>query len=795
MKKIYSFFFPCTSLFLISGLFTATRAIACDPGESEVEVVISADYPYGITWTVKDEGGTTYGSGGSTGGNVCVPDGVPMIFTINGYFYYETDYCQVSYNGTLGGEIDGTTLDGGPLQIFLAFPEGANCFEAESTDLGTHLAPGPDYWYAFTPDTTGSFEITTCDLGNTCDTKLWVYSYCLGLNPVENAEGTYAYNDNYCGDLARISTILVAGNTYYIRVGDADDACEGTPINWALNFLGAPAGCTDPFACNYAPLAETDDGSCMYPGNPDCPSGPDLVLDPTLFDGGVGGYGADFTLQTVNTSDPYTECYYEEGALTGLGLRYVLEFGIRIWNMGDEDYHIGHAGESPYLVWDPCHGHYHYIDYGEYILYDSLGNEIPAGHKNGFAVMDLCGAGGYNGYDMGISAGCYDMYGQGTGGQWVDISDVPDGTYTLVARVNWENHPDIDGRTETNLANNWLSTCLNITHDASGAPIPQIVDSCTTYIDCLGEIFGNAFIDCNGDCGGWRLLGDLNLDTARTYDDVQMYTDDILDNTIVAQSCNDANSDAYIDVVDAAMVMGCANESMGYTHDKPLCSLPAVYYNSNDTVTLSIGEVNDALHYLDIYSYNPGCRVMGMQFTMQGLTIDSVQNLCAETYGTNFKISYNDTKVIALGYGEVGYQKRTEPIPILRIYYTTTYPTDICIKHFTAAVNDDFEEVPTAYDNACVTLTSAGALYQNPDALQVNVFPNPFDRSATFSFTGYYSGPLMLQVLDLSGKLLRTYGPVSGGTITMDRGSLPAGMYIYKVTGDNINKEGKVVIE
>ncbi|MBK7819331.1 MAG: hypothetical protein IPJ60_18705 [Sphingobacteriaceae bacterium] len=46
-----------------------------------------------------------------------------------------------------------------------------------------------------------------------------------------------------------------------------------------------------------------------------------------------------------------------------------------------------------------------------------------------FAVMDLCGFGGYTGADMGISAGCYDAYGGGNRGQWIDVTDMPDGIY------------------------------------------------------------------------------------------------------------------------------------------------------------------------------------------------------------------------------------------------------------------------------------------------------------------------------------------------------------------------------
>ncbi|MFI5173050.1 MAG: lysyl oxidase family protein, partial [Chitinophagales bacterium] len=227
-------------------------------------------------------------------------------------------------------------------------------------------------------------------------------------------------------------------------------------------------------------------------------------------------------------------------------------------------------------------------------MYDTLGNEMPVGHKNGFCVLDLCGAGGYNCSDMGISAGCYDAYGLGTGGQWIDITDVPDGVYTFVARVNWENHPDIEGRVEVNLSNNWQSRCMQITRDLAGEISVELLDICPTYIDCLGEIWGTAHVDCEGNCNGWHDLGDLNLDTSRTVVDVNQYIAEILDNTIIAEICNDANNDSNIDVVDAALVMGCSNQGLGYSHDLNLCALPVELMNLSDTVTYSIGSVNPA---------------------------------------------------------------------------------------------------------------------------------------------------------------------------------------------------------
>ena len=329
--------------------------------------------------------------------------------------------------------------------------DGDDCNEAVPVTEGTYTAPNPDYWYAYTVPVTGTYVFSTCFPENTCDTRIYLYDHCAGLVPTELAEGTLAYNDDFCGTQSQLTSVLVEGDEIFIRIGDKDTECAGEAITWSLTYAGVPIGCTDLFACNYSPLAMEDDGSCIFPGNPDCPSGPDLVLDPSYFDGDIGpDWGNDFQLGTIDADEWTNECYIEEGSLTGTGIRTIVRFGIKIDNIGDEDYHIGTAAENPFLQYDPCHGHQHYVDYGEYELYDSVGNQLSVGHKNGFAVMDLCGIGGYTGADMGISVGCYDIYGLGTGGQWIDITDVPNGTYTFVARVNWNNNPDVDGRVETN---------------------------------------------------------------------------------------------------------------------------------------------------------------------------------------------------------------------------------------------------------------------------------------------------------------------------------------------------------
>jgi hypothetical protein len=487
----------------------------------------------------------------------------------------------------------------------------------------------------------------------------------------------------------------------------------------------------------------------------------------------------------------------EEACVTGTGLRYVLEFTMKIMNIGDVDYHIGSPGDgAPGFVYSSCHGHWHYADYGEYLLYDSLGNALPVGHKNGYAVMDVgcfAGSGGYGGWDMGISSGCYDLYGAGTTCQWLDLTDVEDGTYTMVARVNWENHPDVDGRTEVNLANNWVSTCIKITRDEPGGePEVEVVEDCAPYYDCYGEIFGAAEYDCNGICNGPSLLGDLNYDTLQYFDDVDTYLEEILDNTIIAASCNDANGDSDIDVYDAALVSGCSWEGIGSTHIVSLCDMPYTFTDVYDTVTLSIGEVNAALGYLDINSLNPTAKVLAYQFTMSGLVIDSVINLAAETFEYNFKISHSDNEVIALGYDEIAFGKKTIPSKIARIYFHSDYTSDICIDYITSIVDEEYHEVIAAKADACVTITGVDEIWKNT-YLNVRVVPNPFTQSTTVTFNNSTGEEFSLKVFSLDGASVFNEQKTSSGIFKLDGTTLPAGTYTYVLTSASVSYTGKML--
>jgi hypothetical protein len=222
--------------------------------------------------------------------------------------------------------------------------------------------------------------------------------------------------------------------------------------------------------------------ACCVPGTapvctaPDvtgaCPL-PDVSIDEAML---AGSFLVDFE------SFDAASCSIGEGCIDAPGTRRLLHFGIQLPNTGTADLHIGvPSPDNDNFEWSDCHGHYHFAAYGQYRLLTLDGCEAARGHKNGFCVLDLApytagaGPGQYGCGDMGISVGWSDIYGVGTGCQWVDITDVPAGDYLLEAIVNPE-----WALAESNYDNNVVVVPVTI-DDPGPPPGPDdITGPCTT---------------------------------------------------------------------------------------------------------------------------------------------------------------------------------------------------------------------------------------------------------------------------------------------------------------------------
>lgn len=765
----------------------------CASNEIEVEVILVTDnFGYETSWSIVNDNGTALqqsapnlSSATTYNHSYCLPDNGCYHFLIEDS--YGDGICCTYGIGYYLVIVDGDTVaNGGNFTnsetTYFNCPTGSFCNDTDTVGIGTYATTLGDHWYTFIPDTTGMFQITTCGT-NTCNTKIWVYDRCNGLTWDESNIGTVFYDDNSCGGLqAVVNAALAAGDTYFIRIGDSNDDCVGTAVNWAINYNGPIVGCTDPAACNYNPLATVTD-TCYYPGTPNCPDGPDLILRQDVFESSMY-----LTTYTNNSN-----CLVQEQCVTGLGLRDFIRFTTHIENNGTQDYYIGNPTTQPGQFNNTnCHGHWHYEGYAEYLLFDQNGAPLPIGYKNGFCVLDLvCDNGGSAQYgcgNMGISAGCGDIYDASLDCQWIDVTNVPDGDYTFVARVNWDYSPDALGRMELDYANNWAQVCITL--DRSSGSLQMTKNpNCPTYTDCAGQPFGSAVPDCNGICNGSAVAGDLNADLNADLSDVQDYLDAALAGNTTATNCNDLFDDDAINIADAASLLHCLQ-------DPAFCDFPEGFVNIFDTVGLRIINADFTNKFIDIAMRNPSAKVMGYQFTMSGIVVDTVVSLVAPADYPEVPVaSAANSMVLAMSMQDSTVERSNTPQNLCRVYFSSTTDTEICIDSIYAVVNELYQTTTTRIEGSCVQVpvVSVNAI-PNTD-LQVKVAPNPFNRFTRFSFYNPNQLSHRLEIVDAMGRLVRLYDNINGEEFLLHKEELVSGVYHFRLSNNEKVASGKLVIE
>ncbi len=789
-------------LLLAAGImmFALNSHSQCDEGEIQVHVHITPDnYPNETSWDIRTHTGTIVAAGNVQGNTVCLPDNECYRFTI--YDSYGDGICCGYGLGHYFVAVDGDTIvQGGEFQFsestYFNCQPGQICNEAIPVLADTWYQTSYDNtWYQFQASQTGIYQISTCSPLNTCHTAIWVYESCANINVTDDNSGTLFYSNSGCGSQALAQTHLASGQQYIIRIGSQNNHCAGQSIAWMVQYSGPLTGCTDPLACNYNPMATVSDSTlCQYQGDPLCPEGPDLiVLEAPLKN--------SLYVATINNND---NCLIQEQCVKGYGLRQVLRFTTHIENIGNQDFYIGPTPSSPgtpstQWTYDNCHGHWHYEGYAEYLLFDADGVETPAGFKNGFCVMDLdCTLNGgtpkYNCTNQGITAQCGDIYGAYLQCQWIDITDIEAGQYTLVVRVNWDQSPDVLGNHETNYLNNWAQVCINLTrHPVTNYPSVSIVEDCAPFVDCLGDIYGSAQPDCKGICDGPAIRGDINEDGQRNYQDVTRYMYESLADTLIPVTCIDLNDDNLINVVDAALVLDCVlhgtNPPLEHTHTP--CVYPYKVHNPFDTVYLRVGQVNMVEGYADIEMKNPSNTYLGYQFSVSGIVISGVNSLLMD-FETNTMFNPETGEVISLSFQEDLIDKSNVYRPVLRLFFAETLNEELCIDNITAFVNKDYEEVNLVIEGPCGHLGNVSTGVVPP--LSVTIQPNPMTTFTTVWFKSESGAEAEMRLYDLHGRLLNTLHSRNNVPFELDRGNLAAGIYTIRVIAGKQSFTGTIAV-
>jgi hypothetical protein len=204
------------------------------------------------------------------------------------------------------------------------------------------------------------------------------------------------------------------------------------PVAWVIAVLGA----VDAFGL--AGLGAVT--GCGHPAGPaiDAPMGiPDLQF-----------VAAEMTQSVLITRNDFLPdaCEVVESCVGAPGGRTLLRFDTVSANRGTADLVVGvppPPGESnDVFEWSPCHMHHHVRNYASYELLDATGTVVLTARKQSFCLEDDeniqpgVPPTGYSCTDQGITRGWADVYSRYLPCQWIDITDVAAGTYTLRVVAN-----------------------------------------------------------------------------------------------------------------------------------------------------------------------------------------------------------------------------------------------------------------------------------------------------------------------------------------------------------------------
>jgi hypothetical protein len=233
---------------------------------------------------------------------------------------------------------------------------------------------------------------------------------------------------------------------------------------------------------------------------------------------------------------------------------------------------------------------------------------------------------------------------------------------------------------------------------------------CGLLFDCLGVPNGNAQPDCMGNCPGLVATGDLDNTGDLANPDVDQYVSDILGNDGWATPCTDLNSDGDINVTDAVVAAGCIFYGPDHVDEQGVhdhCIWENEIINPNHLVTLSIGEVNQELGYVDVHILNPDCEIIAYQFQVSGITISSVENLIDPLeYDITPAASLGGSMVVGLSYDGQLVPKNYTPAPLVRIYYFDITDPNVCVSVIDDIVNFNFHNTMTAI-GPCLPIDNA----------------------------------------------------------------------------------------
>jgi hypothetical protein len=224
----------------------------------------------------------------------------------------------------------------------------------------------------------------------------------------------------------RADSDVVVTNPGSFEIGLAveENVSASTPCSTDADCKGGAVCCISGFLGSCQALAA--DGACPLP---------DLTVSAEI---------AEQSLLIDHETFPPDSCALDEGCVGGAGARRLLRFSTMTPNIGDTDLILGDPTAEQGFEFAACHNHFHFNGYARYELVDDLGAIIAVGHKQAFCLLDSVSLGlpgsaaspRFHCGFQGLQRGWADIYDSSLDCQWVDITDVPDGSYLLRISIN-----------------------------------------------------------------------------------------------------------------------------------------------------------------------------------------------------------------------------------------------------------------------------------------------------------------------------------------------------------------------
>lgn len=295
----------------------------------------------------------------------------------------------------------------------------------------------------------------------------------------------------------------------------------------ALSLALALAACGDPpvHLIDAAPRADAAGSDAAPAEDPDAglTGTPDLTVD-------LSRARVDLSTEQRVFAPSSCELNADELCVGGEGTRDLLHFAVETPNLGDGDLRLGKpspANEN--FEFSTCHNHWHYGGYAAYRMLDAEGDEIATGRKQAYCLLDseryvddpeVAQSPKYHCDYQGIQRGWSDVYHTRLPCQWIDVTGLAPGDYTLEIELNVDRTLE-----ELDYENNLVSIPVTL----GAAELSTPTEACAGDLDARalrgdhrecgwtfdrtiectpGETVG---VGCSGGCGLGACTGDPML--------------------------------------------------------------------------------------------------------------------------------------------------------------------------------------------------------------------------------------------------------------------------------------------